>query len=495
MLFLCCVLSGVFTINTSFSEEHKICFKIDVGGKTETNRCIKQEHSKNSERLKPSIRTEYDSIKECYPDGLIEWYDEDEKKECSPANAPKGSGICRYFKENGVRQFPYNWAYEPANVVDECGLWSDKNKKLCYATQKEFDDCKSKSGKTVAGKGLYTEKPTSCAAVVCYEDYLLWTTNTRPEDLVKVVGENRTVGSQGLCFSKKELQKKCDEKCSQECDGPNTRCELKERIVENRGKKVAAFIGEEACVCVDTSPINTGSGNTTPGASTTPGTGATPGASTTPGTGATPGASTTPETGTTPGASTTPETGTTSATGGTTPGTGTATNCVYRYEGQVICQDKTPVKYEGNEITLTSEQMGSFTCDEFNKQFKNNMKKLLELAPELCKGHELPQVRYVNTNNSNANEILVANAKTTVSDFFTRAKGNLSVWKTAEGKFNTARLASDLTAGVVLGTVGGVVSGVVIKKKQVEKGFDALHCAVGGQTVADWGDTFTVGLR
>ncbi len=43
-----------------------------------------------------------------------------------------------------------------------------------------------------------------------------------------------------------------------------------------------------------------------------------------------------------------------------------------------------------------------------------------------------------------------------------------------------ARLASDLTAGVVLGTVGGVVSGVVIKKKQVEKGFDALHCTVGG---------------
>ncbi len=70
-----------------------------------------------------------------------------------------------------------------------------------------------------------------------------------------------------------------------------------------------------------------------------------------------------------------------------------------------------------------------------------------------------------------------------------------SAWKTAEGKFNTARLASDLTAGVVLGTVGGVVSGVVIKKKQVEKGFDALHCTVAGQPIADWGDTFNVGLR
>ena len=40
----------------------------------------------------------------------------------------------------------------------------------------------------------------------------------------------------------------------------------------------------------------------------------------------------------------------------------------------------------------------------------------------------------------------------------------------------------------------GVVSGVVIKKKQVEKGFDALHCAVGGQTIADWGDEFIVGM-
>ena len=73
--------------------------------------------------------------------------------------------------------------------------------------------------------------------------------------------------------------------------------------------------------------------------------------------------------------------------------------------------------------------------------------------------------------------------------------GEGSVWKDKEGKFNKARLASDLTAGVVLGTVGGVVSGVVIKKKQIEKGFEALHCTVGGQKVADWGDEFMVGFR
>jgi len=75
------------------------------------------------------------------------------------------------------------------------------------------------------------------------------------------------------------------------------------------------------------------------------------------------------------------------------------------------------------------------------------------------------------------------------------SEGNVSVWKNAEGKFNGARLASDLTAGVVLGTVGGVVSGVVIKKKQLENGFDDIHCTVGGQTIADWGDEFRVGLK
>lgn len=93
----------------------------------------------------------------------------------------------------------------------------------------------------------------------------------------------------------------------------------------------------------------------------------------------------------------------------------------------------------------------------------------------------------------NGAEILAA--ENTLTSFFRNAESDASVWKDKDGNFNTARLASDLTAGVILGTVGGVVSGVVIKKKQVEKGFDALHCTVGGQTVADWGDIFNVGLR
>lgn len=113
-----------------------------------------------------------------------------------------------------------------------------------------------------------------------------------------------------------------------------------------------------------------------------------------------------------------------------------------------------------------------------------------ELIAKVCKPSGAPTPVVVPDNSAK-----IAAAKQIVSSFFGSAESNKSVWKDAQGNFNTARLASDLTAGVVLGTVGGVVSGVVIKKKQVEKGFDALHCAVGGQTVADWGDTFNVGLR
>ena len=79
-----------------------------------------------------------------------------------------------------------------------------------------------------------------------------------------------------------------------------------------------------------------------------------------------------------------------------------------------------------------------------------------------------------------------------VNSFFEYTKGNLNVWRDRDGNFNTTRLISDTTAGVVLGTVGGIVSGKVIKKKQLEKGFDVLHCVVGGQKMADYGDTFQV---
>ena len=70
-----------------------------------------------------------------------------------------------------------------------------------------------------------------------------------------------------------------------------------------------------------------------------------------------------------------------------------------------------------------------------------------------------------------------------------------SVWKNDEGKFNTARLASDSIAGVVLGTVGGIVTSKIIKKNQIKNGFQDLKCTIGGQAVATYGDEFTVGLQ
>ncbi|MFQ6744481.1 MAG: hypothetical protein ACLRFN_00680 [Alphaproteobacteria bacterium] len=69
-----------------------------------------------------------------------------------------------------------------------------------------------------------------------------------------------------------------------------------------------------------------------------------------------------------------------------------------------------------------------------------------------------------------------------------------SVWRNADGKFNTARLASDATAGVILGTAGGLISNKIIKKNQIKKGFEGIGCYVGGQVVADYGDEFTVGM-
>ena len=69
----------------------------------------------------------------------------------------------------------------------------------------------------------------------------------------------------------------------------------------------------------------------------------------------------------------------------------------------------------------------------------------------------------------------------------------LNVWRDADGNFNTARLASDSIAGVVLGTVGGVVTANVVKKSQVKKGLEDIQCHIGGQSVANFGDGFVVG--
>lgn len=70
-----------------------------------------------------------------------------------------------------------------------------------------------------------------------------------------------------------------------------------------------------------------------------------------------------------------------------------------------------------------------------------------------------------------------------------------TVWKNEEGKFNTSRLVSDSVAGIVLGTAGGLITSSVIKKNQIKSGFEDIKCTIGGQTVAEYGDEFRVGVK
>lgn len=87
----------------------------------------------------------------------------------------------------------------------------------------------------------------------------------------------------------------------------------------------------------------------------------------------------------------------------------------------------------------------------------------------------------------------IANAVSGITDIMSSLEQ--SVWKNADGKFNTARLVSDSVAGVVLGTTGGIVTSTVMKKHQVEDGFENLNCVINGQVVAGYGDEFRVGIQ
>ena len=124
---------------------------------------------------------------------------------------------------------------------------------------------------------------------------------------------------------------------------------------------------------------------------------------------------------------------------------------------------------------------------DFNKLWGS----LLELQPQNC----------IQTSNTDVT-ITITKLTERVNDAYSRLvsihnkfRDEKSVWKDAEGKFNTARLASDSIAGVVLGTAGGLITSSVVKKNQVEDGFEDIKCTIGGQNVAEWGDQFRVGIQ
>ena len=144
------------------------------------------------------------------------------------------------------------------------------------------------------------------------------------------------------------------------------------------------------------------------------------------------------------------------------------------------CQSKTKKKtYQYDEYEY---------CDDPKSPVVEPEKILVSVENELM-GFGLSTSSTSNATNfadTDSISTLVANLSQIEKQF------GLSKWRTVDGKFNYARLASDATAGVVLGTTGALVTASVIKKKQVEDGFESLECTVGGQHVGDWGDVFRI---
>ena len=364
-----------------------------------------------------------------------------------------GKVVCNYIDRGGASEndlcFKKKASSDEANP--DSNIWESQDDD--WWKKKIGADCTNgkpgaKSAKCV--KNYFNKAGNwmrSCAAYECKDNYLLYTTNERSE--IEVVGTSQKVGSQGLCRERSYLKNLCDVGCG--CD-KNEKCVLNPVKVKNHGNIVDAFIGEELCVCVAKDGGN-GSGQQP-----------------------------------------------------LKPNEDELSECYLRLSFDVPCVG-VPTYKAYTKISLTKAQVATIeglTCNgstdvtntvlgnasiDVNALINNVNSIRSKLEALLCKGGTI-----ILPSGSDGGD--VAAAEETLKDFFTWAadKDNQSVWKDAEGNFNTARLASDLTAGVVLGTVGGVVSAVVIKKKQVEKGFDALHCAIGGQTVADWGDTMNIGF-
>ncbi len=114
------------------------------------------------------------------------------------------------------------------------------------------------------------------------------------------------------------------------------------------------------------------------------------------------------------------------------------------------------------------------------------------------KGHDTsitPISLGVSTKDSNKNNKEISNKK--IEELSNKIKSGLkvSVWKDKDGKFNKHRLLSDSIAGVVLGTAGGLITSTVMKKVQVKNSYEDIQCTINGQSVASYGDEFSVGIK
>ena len=196
--------------------------------------------------------------------------------------------------------------------------------------------------------------------------------------------------------------------------------------------------------------------------------------------------------------------------------------------GECVCTDSN-YKRDGDRCVLTDPAQlkrdceaaastgaywdnGECKCENPQHEWRN---KKCQLKADIAECNKITGAHWVNNECkcTNANmEINDEQTKCVLSATFTatqtvnsvysqltsihnKFRDDVSVWKNEEGKFNTARLASDSIAGVVLGTAGGLITSSVVKKNQVEDGFEDIKCTIGGQNVAEWGDQFRVGIQ
>ncbi len=183
----------------------------------------------------------------------------------------------------------------------------------------------------------------------------------------------------------------------------------------------------------------------------------------------------------------------------------TAMDCKkgYHFDSNKKCiKNNTPTPVKPTPKDESFECPNNPELDEWSRKYTDNAEvmSLIKAIRDKCAEKNISQDEYDKLISEIRiiiarieNEAKVNELSKGLSDM--QAKFTTSHWTDKEGNFNKKRLLSDSIAATVLGTTGGLITSHVMKKKQAENGFDALQCTVGGQSVATWGDEFTVGIQ
>ena len=147
-------------------------------------------------------------------------------------------------------------------------------------------------------------------------------------------------------------------------------------------------------------------------------------------------------------------------------------------------EDTAPNNQECKANELFTEYISHLRAEKSDNEFDKN--KITKTLKE-CQG--------ASNDATGTQSLTILELYTKLSTYHDEFRSKVSVWKNADGNFNTARLASDSIAGVVLGTAGGLITSNIVKKNQIENGFEDIKCTIGGQNVAAWGDQFRIGIH